>query len=310
MGFMQALSSYNPERDSAVSVALRALEERHRAQGLTARSYFSPKGVFSRFVWPDLPLETSSRLGTEITALHKEHPELGLEPVQQESHEWNAVFHGWRSDLESAAAIEKAFSIYFPERVLWVESERDTRGRIAAECRIKDLVRFEPFTASPLKVLGTPSAAESEVVALELFWRDSLLLTPRGRPSDSDMNSLRAATQEVWKWAERRIQVILDALQERLRALYGERFKGLYVFGSYARPDAGIKLPEDSDLDVALILSDFENVYDERARFGDITYDLELEHGLAISVIPIREADFREGRTNFTRVISEYAIRV
>ena len=124
------------------------------------------------------------------------------------------------------------------------------------------------------------------------------------------MNALRAATQEVWKWAERRIQAILDALNERLRALYRERFRGLYVFGSYARPDTGIELPEDSDLDVALLLSDFENIYDERARFGDITYDLELEHGLAISVIPIREADFREGRTNFTRVISSYAIPV
>ena len=124
------------------------------------------------------------------------------------------------------------------------------------------------------------------------------------------MNSLRAATQEVWKWAERRIQVILDALQERLRALYGERFRGLYVFGSYARPDAGIQLPESSDLDVALILSDFDNLYEERERFNDMVFDLELEHSLAISVVPIRETDFHGGTTNFARVISEYAIPV
>jgi len=61
---------------------------------------------------------------------------------------------------------------------------------------------------------------------------------------------------------------------------------------------------------VALILSDFDNVHEERERFGDFIYDLSLEHGLVISVMPILEADFREGRTNFTRVISSYAIPV
>ncbi len=95
-----------------------------------------------------------------------------------------------------------------------------------------------------------------------------------------------------------------------MEELYGDRFRGLYVFGSYARPDAGIELPEDSDLDVALILSEVESAYKEIDRFGQIVSDLSLEHGLVISLVPVREADFREGRTNFTRVISSYAIPV
>ncbi len=103
---------------------------------------------------------------------------------------------------------------------------------------------------------------------------------------------------------------MLDALHDRLKALYGERFRGLYVFGSYARPDAGIELPADSDLDVALVLSCFESAYKEIDRFSQITADLSLEHNLVISLIPVREADFREGQTNFTRVISEDAIPV
>jgi predicted nucleotidyltransferase len=122
------------------------------------------------------------------------------------------------------------------------------------------------------------------------------------------MGLFQASTQEVFGWASRRIEAVLGALHERLRQLYGERFRGLYVFGSYARPDAGIELPEDSDLDVALILSDYRNAYDELKRFGEITYDLELEHSLVISIVPVREADFKEGRTNFARVISSYAI--
>ena len=99
-------------------------------------------------------------------------------------------------------------------------------------------------------------------------------------------------------------------MRTRLAALYGERFRGLYVFGSYARPDAGSDLGENSDFDVALILSDFDNVYEERERFSDFIYDLSLEYGLVISVIPIQEADFREGRTSFTRNISQYAIPI
>ena len=102
----------------------------------------------------------------------------------------------------------------------------------------------------------------------------------------------------------------LDTLNARLQPLYGERFKGLYVFGSYARPDAGIELSIDSDLDVALILSDFDSPFEERERYGDIVADLSLEHSLVISLVPLREADFREGHTNFTRVISAYAVPV
>jgi predicted nucleotidyltransferase len=114
--------------------------------------------------------------------------------------------------------------------------------------------------------------------------------------------------KEISRWAERRIRPVLESLHQRLKALYGERFRGLYVFGSYARPDAGIMLAEDSDLDVALLLSEFESPYSEIERFSEITADISLEHGLVISLVPIREDDFKAGKTNFIRVISEYAV--
>jgi predicted nucleotidyltransferase len=155
--------------------------------------------------------------------------------------------------------------------------------------------------SAKLRVLGE--------VLLHLFWRDSSAV-PLGVLTDSDTVAFQQSANEVFRWAQQRIKPILDTLHDKLSELYGERFRGLYVFGSYARPDAGIRLPESSDLDVALILSDFENVYNEIQRIGDVTYDLGLEHGLGISVAPIREADYREGRTNFTRVISEYSIPI
>jgi predicted nucleotidyltransferase len=304
---MQALSSYSHEKHPQVARALASLQ--NPAEGLIADTFVTPKGFFARFVWPDLPLEMSTKLGGLIGALHKRHPEFNLKPVEKSSPEWDAVFHGWREDLESAAAIEKAFRTYFPNRVLWVESEKDGRGRIAAKCRIEglgDATPPSPETPPALRAAWRPPLGE---ISLNLFWKDSSALPPPNL-SESDQRALQSSLGMIFEWAERRIRSVLNALHDRLVRLYGDRFRGLYVFGSYARPDAGIELPEDSDLDVALVLSDFENAYDEIKRIGEATYDLSLEHGLLVSVVPVREADYREGLTNFARVISSYAVPV
>ncbi len=146
-------------------------------------------------------------------------------------------------------------------------------------------------------------------ISLQLSWKDSFAV-PAGPLSERDTEAFVASTQEVYRWAEQRVRRILDTLHDKLRDLYEERFRGLYVFGSYARPDAGIELPQDSDLDVAVLLSDLDNPYDEIKHLSKVTSDLSHEHRPLVSVVPLREADYREGRTNFARVISEYAIRV
>jgi predicted nucleotidyltransferase len=242
-----------------------------------------------------------------VDAFRAQHPEL--RPVLAGTPEWDAVFHGQRSDSGSALAIAEAFTKHFGERVLWVESEKDTRGRIAAKVGIEGLGETTappPETPPPLRAGWRASLGE---VSLHLFWKDSVAIPPSPL-SPADLGAFEASVREISQWAERRIRPVLDTLRHRLESLYGERFRGLYVFGSYARPDAGIELPESSDLDVALILSDFENLYEERARFGDLVADLSLEYSMVISVVPVAEADFREGRTNFSRVISEYAVPV
>jgi predicted nucleotidyltransferase len=279
---MQALSSYNPESSSAIERALSALQD--ETLGFSASPWYSERGLFARFVWPDWPEHLQKGIAEKIDDFHREH--LGVQRVAADMPEWQAVFRDWRTDPQSASVIAEAFSKHFPGRVRWVESEKDARGRIAADCDIK-------------------GAGE---ITLHLFWRDSSAFP--GPLSDADRHAFQASIQAVFEWASSRIRPILDVLHDRLKSLYGERFRGLYVFGSYARPDAGIDLGENSDLDVALILSDFDNVHEEREHFGDLTYDLSLEHGLVISVVPIREADFREGQTNFTRVISQYAVPV
>jgi len=285
---MEALSKFDLRDYEKVEQALASV--RDPSAFLNADPVSLTEGVAVRFGWPDWPEELFSQLRESVDALHRQEPLL--KPLGEDTKEWAVVFQAWKSDPESARAIGEAFAESFPGRVRWVFSRRDSRGRVAATCAIKGL---------------------GNVVSLDLSWKGasaSASAAPVGQVSKADMTALSNAIQQLTDWAGRKITPVLEQLRDRLLNLYGDRFRGLYVYGSYARPDAGIQLPESSDLDVALLLSNLDSPYDEIRRFGHITADLSLEHDLVISLVPIREADFRQGRTNFTRVISEYAIAV
>ena len=280
---MQLLCTYSPQDEPGIQSALEGLEDWSKGL-LRARLHLSERGTYVKFMWADWPEELSASIEKEVEVFVRQQ---GLRCLGKDSEDWRGMFVG-DSDREAATEIGEVLNTHFPERVPWVVAERDNKGRIVANSFIDGVG--------------------------EIFWNLSwqhVSADPANRKLNAlDIAPLNAAILEISRWASRRIRPILDALQDRLKALYGEHFRGLYVFGSYARPDAGIQLHESSDLDVALILSDFDTVYDERERFGDITYDLSLEHGLVISVVPIKETDFREGQTNFTRVISQYAVPV
>jgi predicted nucleotidyltransferase len=261
-------------------IAVRFSQSR-RLEGVLADITLSKEGAFVRFEWADWPDDLKLGFAAHVEQFREDRPYLHA--VEPSSPEWNAIFGGTVADCEAATKVAEILGRRLG-RVSWVRAERDLKGKVKAWVGLED----------------------GKTVDLCLSWKGYTA----GGIGVSNMQALRAAVDELQAWAGHRIQSILDVLHERLSALYGERFRGLYVFGSYAMPDAGIDLGENSDLDVALILSDFDNLYDERKRIGDIVYDLSLEHVLVISVVPIREADFREGQTNFTRVISSYAIPV
>ncbi|MFN8463528.1 MAG: nucleotidyltransferase domain-containing protein [Anaerolineales bacterium] len=52
------------------------------------------------------------------------------------------------------------------------------------------------------------------------------------------------------------IKSLLEKLKSALKQMYGEQFKEAYLFGSYARGDND----PDSDVDVLIVLADFEKV--------------------------------------------------
>ena len=90
-----------------------------------------------------------------------------------------------------------------------------------------------------------------------------------------------------------KIQAIVRELRNGLDAEYGSRLKALTLFGSHARNQA----IEGSDIDVALILDDFSSGGAELSALSSLVAKLSLEHGCVISVVPIRERDWRHSRT-------------
>ena len=75
-----------------------------------------------------------------------------------------------------------------------------------------------------------------------------------------------------------------------VRNAYGDRVKGVYLFGSRARGDA----TSESDVDVAVVLADgVWRAFDEKMRLADIEYDIIVGTGIEPQGWPISESEWR-----------------
>ena len=83
----------------------------------------------------------------------------------------------------------------------------------------------------------------------------------------------------------RGVRLALSELKKGLRELYGERFRALYLYGSYAR---GMARP-DSDVDVLLTLEGPANPYEEIDRASDLLSGIELAHDVLIGFTAVSE---------------------
>ncbi len=85
-----------------------------------------------------------------------------------------------------------------------------------------------------------------------------------------------------------RIRDILKEFREELENLYENRLKSIILYGSWARGDA----TEDSDIDVLIVLEGKVIPGKEIDRMIDIITEINLKHGVLISVYPISEEDY------------------
>jgi predicted nucleotidyltransferase len=102
------------------------------------------------------------------------------------------------------------------------------------------------------------------------------------------------------------VRNVLIELEKGLKELYGDRFRGLLLYGSYARGTAW----EGSDVDLLLLLEGPVKSVQEILRTDELTASLSLEATLVLSLLPFSIEDFEEGKTMFLRNIREDAIAV
>jgi uncharacterized protein len=96
-----------------------------------------------------------------------------------------------------------------------------------------------------------------------------------------------------------RIQNLLKELKNGLSQIYRHRLREVYVYGSYARGEER----SDSDIDVMIVLDDYQSYGKEIDRTGELVSKLSLEYSLSISRVIIKEIQWMEGDTPLLRNI-------
>lgn len=89
------------------------------------------------------------------------------------------------------------------------------------------------------------------------------------------------------------LESVLAEFHRRAEELYGPRLKGVVLYGSWSRGEAG----PDSDIDLAVILAGRVEPGLEVDRLLDLTFELDLKYGVLLSVYPVSEGDYHDRRS-------------
>lgn len=97
---------------------------------------------------------------------------------------------------------------------------------------------------------------------------------------------------------------LLKELKEALYKVYGENLRGLYLYGSFADGKEDL----ESDLDLAVVLEDFDDYWAEVQRTSRIISELSLKYDVSISPIRVREADWVQEDSPFLNSVRKECI--
>lgn len=98
-----------------------------------------------------------------------------------------------------------------------------------------------------------------------------------------------------------RIRKLMKELKEGLVRIYGDRLKGVYLYGSYARGD----YRPGSDVDVMILLKDYKNYWDELKQTSHLMQDVCLKYDLLVSRIFMTEEKWKKSDTPLLRNIHQ-----
>jgi predicted nucleotidyltransferase len=102
------------------------------------------------------------------------------------------------------------------------------------------------------------------------------------------------------------IREVVLKLESGLKELYGDRFRGLLLYGSYARGDAR----EWSDVDLLLLLEGPVNPAREILVSESVAWPLSLDSGLVLAIMPADYDAYQRGEGIFLSTIREDAVPV
>ena len=85
------------------------------------------------------------------------------------------------------------------------------------------------------------------------------------------------------------IQKLLQELKAEHIHIYGDRLRGVYLYGSYARGDH----QPGSDVDVMIVLASYQRYGDEIKRTSELNAKLSLDYNLSISRLFVTEERWR-----------------
>jgi predicted nucleotidyltransferase len=135
-----------------------------------------------------------------------------------------------------------------------------------------ELLRFATFLERPEYESGKPTGA-----------------------ADGKASVGRASARQDQRRLDPSIRGLTEELAAGLAEIYGDRLRGVYLFGSRARGDAG----PDSDVDVLVVLDQVANYGAEIERTGQLVADVSLKYGVSVSRVFTSEQDWVEGRGPF-----------
>ena len=124
----------------------------------------------------------------------------------------------------------------------------------------------------------------------------------QGKPCDYNMSGVFAS--RIMVTTRRQALEIAAAARAGLEKLYGERLRGVYLYGSAARDQL------TPDIDIAVILDKIDTTFDEHKRVSQLGADLSLDHDTVVLFFFATEADSQRGRFAIHRYIKEEGVGV
>lgn len=105
------------------------------------------------------------------------------------------------------------------------------------------------------------------------------------------------------------LSIILQAMADAYKSVYGTEIVKIVLYGSYARGD----YEKDSDIDVvAIVRGNRVELQTELKKVWDISSDLELEYGTIVSptVIPFEEYEKYKNDLPYYRNIQNEGVEI